>query len=41
MTNLDPVLIVCYWCDNDATHDAQASGDRTVPACDTCCECER
>lgn len=30
--------IVCYWCNENATHDAQASGDRTVPACDACDE---
>lgn len=28
--------ISCYWCNNYATHDAQASGDRTVPACNKC-----
>jgi len=34
-------VIVCYWCEKDATHDAQASGDRLVPACDTCSEPEQ
>lgn len=33
--------IVCYWCNENATHDAQASGDRTVPACDACDEPEQ